>query len=185
MSASDRSDAAVTLGEGRFLRLVRRNNWEFVERSRPVRAAFIGAVTPGGGLLLTEEFRVPVNAWVIGCPAGLIGDGDDGDEAVEAGVRRELIEEAGYEAGRVRLLTRGPTSAGQCDEVIEIALADDLRKVGDGGGVEGEQIRIVEVPLVEVDAWLASRAAAGRLIDPKVYTVLYFVAVARPAQPPG
>ena len=38
------------LGEGKFLRLVRRNGWEFVERTKPVRAAFIAALTDGGRL---------------------------------------------------------------------------------------------------------------------------------------
>jgi len=170
------SDECEVLGCGKFLRLVRRRGWEYVERARPVRAAFIGAVTAEGCLLLTEEDRVPVGAAVIGCPAGLIGDvvGQEG-EALEQGVNRELREEAGFEAGRVRLLSMGPTSPGQCDEVIHIVLADQLRRVGRGGGVEGENITVHEVPLDQVDHWLEARERAGRLIDPKVFTVLYFI----------
>src|SRR3954452_4774919 len=98
------------LGQGRFLRLVRRGGWEFVERTRPVGAAFIAAVTAEGGLLFTREYRVPVGATVIGFPAGFVGGsaGHEG-EPLEVAVRRELIEETGYEAAEVAFLTRGPT----------------------------------------------------------------------------
>lgn len=163
------------LGEGRFLRLVRRNGWEFVERTRRVRSAFIGAVTDDGRLLVTEEYREPVLCSVIGCPAGLIGDGDAADESLETGVLRELEEETGYRAQRVTLLSEGPTSPGQTDEVIAIVLAEDLTKVGRGGGVAGETIAIQEIPLDEIDAWLLAKMRGGRLIDPKVYTVLHFL----------
>jgi ADP-ribose pyrophosphatase len=164
------------IGAGRFLRLVRRGRWEYVERTRPVGAAFIGAVTPEGRLLVTEEYRVPVAAWVIGCPAGLVGDlaGAESEELAEA-VRRELREEAGYDAAAVRLLTAGPTSPGQNAEVIAVVLAEGLRRVGPGGGESGEQIRLHEVPLDEIDGWLLAKEREGRLIDPKVYTVLYFI----------
>jgi ADP-ribose pyrophosphatase len=169
-------DAVEVLGAGRFLRLVRRGRWEFVERTKPVGAAFIGAVTTDGKLLVTEEFRVPVNAWVIGCPAGLVGDvqGAEAEQLAEA-VARELREEVGYDAGSVQLMTAGPTSPGQNTEVIAIVLATDLRKIGAGGGEGGEQINLHEIPLTEIDAWLVEKERQGRLIDPKVYTVLYFI----------
>jgi len=32
-----------------------------------------------------------------------------------------------------------------------------------------------EVPLAEVEAWLAVRAKAGVLVDPKIYAGLYFI----------
>jgi ADP-ribose pyrophosphatase len=173
------------IGAGRFLRLVRRGTWEYVERTRPVGAAFIGAVTRDGRLLVTEEYRVPVGRWVIGCPAGLVGDLEGaGDEQLADAVRRELVEEAGYEPETVRLLTSGPTSPGQNAEVIAIVLAEGLRRTGPGGGTAEERIRCQEVPLAEIDGWLSDREREGRLIDPKVYTVLYFLRC-RPAPGPA
>jgi ADP-ribose pyrophosphatase len=164
------------LGRGRFLQLVRRNGWEFVQRTRPVRSVFIGALTDDGCLLLTKEFRIPVGKICVGFPAGLVGDvaGQEA-ESVETAAKRELLEEAGFEAESVTFLTEGPTSPGQTDEVIAIVLAAGLKKVGPGGGVEGEQIQIHEVPLAEAHAWLQARAEEGCLIDPKVYTGLYFI----------
>src|SRR3954471_418393 len=124
------------LGEGRFLRLVRRGGWEVAERTRPVRAAFIAALTDDGRLILTREYRVPVGKTVVGFPAGLVGDTEGQEaEALEGAVRRELLEEAGFEAQTVTPLTEGPTSAGLTSEVIAVVLAEGLKKVGAGGGV--------------------------------------------------
>lgn len=170
------TSAGEVLGQGRFLRLVRRDGWEFVERTRPVRAAFIAALTDDGSLILTKEYRVPVGKVCVGFPAGLIGDAPGREaESVEEAVKRELLEEAGFEAATVTPLTEGPTSAGQTEEVIAIVLAQGLRKLGPGGGVEGEHVLIHEVPLPEVHGWLEARAREGCLIDPKVYTGLYFI----------
>ena len=163
------------LAEGRYLRFVRAKGWEYVDRSSPVEAAFIGAITDDGKLLVTEEFRIPVNSKVIGCPAGLIGDLGDINESIESGVERELEEETGYTAKKITLLTRGPTSPGMSTEVIHVVLAEGLTKVSRGGGVGDEDIQLHEVPLTEIDGWLEDRVREGKLIDPKVYTVLYFV----------
>jgi ADP-ribose diphosphatase len=169
-------DDIVMLGEGRFLSLIRRDGWEYVVRARPVRSVFIAAVTDEGRLLLTLEHRIPLGRAAIGFPAGLVGDlvGEE-SEAIEAAVRRELVEEAGYEASRVEFLSQGPTSPGMTDEVIVLALATGLRKVGAGGGLEGESIALHEVPLGEVDAWLETLVAEGVLVDAKVLACLYYM----------
>lgn len=39
------------LGDGRYLWLVRRKRWEYVERTSPVESAFFGAVTDEGRLV--------------------------------------------------------------------------------------------------------------------------------------
>jgi ADP-ribose pyrophosphatase len=169
-------DSPELLGKGRFLQLTRTNGWEYVERTRPIRSIFIAAITNEGELLLTYEYRVPVKAVVVGFPAGLVGDTEGlENEAHETATVRELIEETGYEPRDVRFLTKGPTSAGITDEVIAIMLATGLKKVGAGGGIEGEQITVHKIKLADVDGWLEARGKEGMLIDPKVYTALYFI----------
>src|SRR2546423_578807 len=113
---SERGDVEV-LASGKFLRLVRRNGWEYVERPHGGGAVFILAVTVDGAALLTKEYRVPLDKVVVGLPAGLVGD-LDAKETLEIAVKREIIEETGYEAETVEFLTAGPTSAGLTNEVI-------------------------------------------------------------------
>lgn len=169
------SEADGVLGEGRFLRLRTRGHWEYCERSVGSAVVVVVARTPEGEVLLVEQFRPALGAAVIEFPAGLVGDEADADEAKEAAAARELEEETGYRPGRVALLVEGPTSAGMTNEVVSFFHAHDLTRVGEGGGAGNERITVHRVPLTQVDAWLAARADAGVLVDPKVYAGLYFV----------
>lgn len=166
--------AGRILAEGDYLRLIRRDGWEYAERSNARCAVIIVAVTPEDRLLLVEQFRVPVNAPAIEMPAGLVGD-IHGDEAIEDAAIRELEEETGWRAERVELLMQGPTSAGMSNEVIAFARARGLNRVGPGGGDDSEDIIVHEVPRAEAAAWLCRKAAEGYAIDPKLYAGLYFV----------
>ncbi len=164
------------LGEGRFLRLLRRGRWEFVERPNLRGVVGIVAVTGEGKLLLVEQYRQAVGATVIELPAGLAGDlpGAEGEELATA-AQRELREETGYAAARMTFLCDGPPSAGVTNEVITLFLAEGLEKVEDGGGDETEEITIHEVPLAEVARWLEDRRREGKMLDLRIYTGLYFL----------
>jgi len=167
--------ADEVLGEGRFLRLVRRDGWERVERPGVRGIVVIVAVTPAGELLLVEQYRPPVDGRVIELPAGLVGDEEaHRDEPLEAAAQRELREETGWDATAFERLSAGPPSAGLSTEVITLLRAVALRRTGDGGGVGGEQIRVHAIPLDQVPSWLAAREAEGLLVDPKVWAGLWF-----------
>lgn len=164
------------LGQGKHLRLVARDGWEYAERSIASGAVVIVAITAEQKLLLVEQDRLPVNGRVLELPAGLVGDipGDEQEQWLDA-ARRELLEETGYSARSAKLLTQGPISAGFGNEMITFVRATGLKKVSAGGGVEHEQIVIHEVPLDRVPAWLKRQQKRGLLIDPKIYAGLYFV----------
>ncbi len=165
-----------TLGEGRFLRLLRRDGWEWVERTGSRGVVAIMALTPAGRLLLIEQHRPPLGVEVIELPAGLVGDlPDNRDEAFEDAAGRELLEETGYAAGWIRCRTQGPISAGMSSEVIHFVEARELRKVGPGGGDETEQIEVHEVDLDCAGAWCEEKIRAGAMVDPKVFAALYFL----------
>ena len=89
--------------------------------------------------------------------------------------RRELLEETGYEAAGMRYLFTGPSSPGLTSETLSFYLATDLKKVAAGGGVDNENIIVHEAPLDTIDAWLAEQTAAGKSLDPRIYTGLYFL----------
>ena len=91
--------------QGRFITAVRDGSWEYVRRSRGIRAAVILATTDEGELLLVEQYRVPIGRRCLELPAGLIGDDDGGTgDTVELAAMRELEEETGYRPASVEVL---------------------------------------------------------------------------------
>src|SRR5260370_29615430 len=124
--------AAKTTFEGKHVLGHQRDGWEFVERKKGKEAVAITAVTNDGKLILTEQYRRPVDARVIDLPAGLVGDEGDDDPASTA--RKELGEEAGYACERVEELTAGPASPGIPSEVVRLYRPSGLTRQGAGGG---------------------------------------------------
>jgi ADP-ribose pyrophosphatase len=165
-----------TLSTGQFLSLIREGHWEYAERVRATGAAIIVAVTSEEKLLLVEQYRIPCHARTIEMPAGIIGDEPDvGDESHVEAARRELLEETGYEADRIEEVMTGPASSGLASELVTFFLATGLRRLGKGGGVGHEEIVVHEIPLTDVERWLAEKARSGVLVDPKVYAGLFFL----------
>lgn len=162
--------------EGKYLRLLHKEGWEFVERNNCEGAVIIIGVTEEGKVLLVEQYRKPLGKKVIEFPAGLVNDlpGQRGEDWIEA-AHREFLEETGYRAEKLQLLTKGPSSPGMSNEIIAQYLASGLKKVGKGGGDETESIRVYEIPLKEVSGWLRKKEAEGKLVDPKVFAGLYFI----------
>lgn len=125
-----------------------------------------------------------MNKKVIELPAGLINDDHPlrkdkrfrkRKESIIAAAKRELLEETGYKAERIVKLLEGPVSSGFSSDMVTIVQAHGLEKVSSGGGDELESIIVHEVPLAKTDAWLKMMAKKGFLIEPKVYTGLYFL----------
>ena len=89
------------------------------------RNAAIGVVAVGddGRLLLVGQHRYPLDRYSWEIPEG----GAPLGESPEAGARRELAEETGYEAGNVRELFAFSLSNSVTDEVGVIYLATGLR----------------------------------------------------------
>jgi len=165
----------ITRYRGRYLSLLERDGWEFASRCNASGVVVLIAVTDAGELLLIEQYRKPVDASVVELPAGLVGDTADPDESLLDAAQRELEEETGYVAAQMEILMSCPSSAGMSDEVVTFVLATGLRRVGPGGGDDSEEIEVTAVALERVDAWLATQAAAGKPVDPKVFTALYWL----------
>ena len=165
----------TTLYAGKFLALLREGHWEYAHRPNASGAAIIVAITTARSILLVEQYRIPLHARTIELPAGIVGDepGRGGEEHRDA-AQRELLEETGYACEAMQVLTRGPASAGLTYEVVTFFLATGLQKAGAGGGVGHEAITVHEVALATAHDWLADKARAEVLIDPKVYAGLYF-----------
>lgn len=166
------SDAPVeTVWQGKFITAKRQGRWEYVARARGIRAAVILAVDDDGHLLLVEQYRVPLGRRCLELPAGLIGDDGD-DEADETAAARELEEETGYRAERIESLGEFFSSPGMVSESFTLVRAHGLTRVGDGGGVAGEDIIVHRVKLAEVPAYVAECRARGMAIDVKLLLAL-------------
>lgn len=168
------------LAETRFLRLIQEGHWTYAQRPNITGAIAIIAVTSADELLLVDQYRIPVGGRVIELPAGLVGDlSHSADETLEDAAQRELREEVGYEAARLRVLSEGVSSAGLTDESVHLVLAEDVRQVGPGGGDASEDILVCHVPLSDVASWLVQQQQQGKHVDFKVYAGLYHLLLRR------
>jgi len=169
------NDPAVTIAQGKFLRLVSQGTWEYADRMGASGAVLIVAITPERKLVLVEQYRIPLGCYAIELPAGLVGDipGEE-HEALQIAAERELLEETGYTAAEWHWLMTGPSSPGMTTELQSLFLAKNLRREHAGGGDHTEDIIVHEIPLDEVTGWLQAQHAAGKHIELKIYAGLYF-----------
>jgi ADP-ribose pyrophosphatase len=164
-----------TLHEGRFIRLVDDDGWEFADRVGATGVVCIAAVDEEH-IILVEEFRSAVQRPVISLPAGLIDQAPAGrvqEGAIEAALR-ELREETGYTARRIEEAVSGPISAGMSTERLTFFVAQDLTPGAQA--LDGdEHIKVHRVPVRRLPEWLAAQVARGVDVDPKIFVGLYFV----------
>nr|WP_172799839.1 NUDIX hydrolase [Croceicoccus bisphenolivorans] len=163
--------------EGKWVVAKKRGRWEYVSRARSIRAAVILAVEDGH-VLLVEQFRTPLQRPCIELPAGLIGDGvvdgeggADDEHALDA-AGRELEEETGYRAAELVDAGEFFSSPGMVTESFTLVIAKGLTKVGDGGGVSGEDITVHRVPLSDIEGFVARQRASGKAIDVRMLILL-------------
>jgi len=171
---SDEADAPEEIvWQGKFITAKRRGRWEYVGRARNIRAAVILAVDDENHVILVDQYRVPLGRRCVELPAGLVGDQDDniGEDATVAGAR-ELEEETGYRAGRIEVIGEFCSSPGMVSESFTLLRAHDIVKVGEGGGVENEDITVHRVPLDQIGTAIGRFRADGLAVDVKILTLL-------------
>ena len=174
MSDPDRDLPERIRWSGRFVVAKQRGRWEYVSRARNIRAAVIFALDGEGddrAVILVEQYRVPLGRSCLELPAGLIGDETEGEQAEESAAR-ELEEETGYRAATIETLGEFASSPGMLSETFTLVRATDLTRVGDGGGVDHEEIVTHRVRLREIAAFVAQKRAEGLMIDVKLLLLL-------------
>lgn len=157
--------------QGRFVSALRRGKWEFAGRTGGIRAVVILAEHEGR-YILVEQHRVAVGGMSLELPAGLVGDKDKG-ATIESTAVAELEEETGFTAGRIERLGDFHASPGMLSESFTLVKAHEVRCVGKGGGVAGEEeITVHLVPKGEVARFVEERRAAGVSMDVKLLLLL-------------
>jgi 8-oxo-dGTP pyrophosphatase MutT (NUDIX family) len=163
--------------EGKFLRSILTTyidssgavrEWESFERVNCKGIVAIVPLTDDKEVLLTRQFRPPVNGYVIEFPAGLNEKGD----SLEGAARRELLEETGYSAKEMIYIGEGPLSSGASGEVLTTFLAKGIEFKGLGKRDETEDIEVLKIPINELYDKLSTLKSEGDLIDLKIYGLL-------------
>ncbi|WP_085831149.1 NUDIX domain-containing protein [Collinsella vaginalis] len=123
-------------------------------------ASAVVALTDTGKIALVRQYRTAVDRVTVEIPAGKLDPGEDPQVCAE----RELHEETGFRAGRIRHLTSILTSCGFCDEIIHIYMATDLRFDG-ATPDEDEFVNVDLVPLSElIDAVLDGKIEDAKTV---------------------
>lgn len=125
-------------------------------------------------VVLVRQFRIATringneDGMLIETCAGLL----DSDEPEEC-VRKEAIEETGFEVGEVRKLFELFMSPGGVTELIYFFIAeyDDTQRANDGGGVDDEDIEVLVLPYHRALEMMAN----GEIRDGKAVILLQYL----------
>ena len=112
--------------------------------------------------LFTSQYRVGSEGVMIEIVAGKIDEGETPQEAV----KREIVEEIGYKVDTMLHITDMYLSPGGSKEVMALFYVEVSEKIGDGGGIEGENITIIEVDEIGMSGNLFFNISEDGLITP-------------------
>ena len=158
--------------EGKFVRALRRGKWEYASRARDIGAVVVLAEYEGK-VILVDQPRVAPGCRCVEIPAGLVGD-EDPDATVESTAIKELEEETGFTAERIERLGEFYSSPGILSEGFTLVRAHGVRKIGEGGGDENEDINVHLVARHDIANFLEQKRAEGFGIDAKLLLLLNF-----------
>ncbi|HWI76117.1 MAG TPA: NUDIX hydrolase [Sphingomicrobium sp.] len=166
----DKDAPVETVWAGKYISVLKRGRWEYVSRTGSINAVVILA-EHDGKVILIEQYRVPVGGRCLELPAGLVGDEDEHATVEETAVK-ELEEETGFTCERVERLGEFHSSPGMVAESFTLVRAHGIRKIGDGGGNDHEDITVHLVAREDIPAFIQSRRDAGSAVDVKLLLFL-------------
>ncbi|CNE07498.1 GDP-mannose pyrophosphatase NudK [Yersinia nurmii] len=155
---------------------LKRKNGELVHQEREVYDRGNGATIllynrAKGTVILINQFRMPT--YVNGNESGMLLEACAGlldADTPEDCIRREAIEETGFEIGEVEKLFAAYMSPGGVTELVHFFAAEYLpeQRIYAGGGIDDEDIEVLEIPFKDALAMIAD----GRIKDGKTIMLL-------------
>lgn len=131
--------------------------WDYVEHRKG--AAAVVAVKEPGKVMLVHQYRPALERETIELPAGCR---DSVNEDTKICAMRELEEETGYKAGKIRKLLSLKTTVAFCNELVDVYLAEDLIPSRQHLDAAEE----IEVEVLDVER-LVEKIYAGEIQDGK------------------
>jgi len=160
------------LWAGKFVRALKRGKWEYASRANDINAVVILAEYDGK-MILIDQPRVAPDCRCVELPAGLVGD-EDPNATPEDTAIKELEEETGFTAERVERIGEFYASPGMLSESFTLVRAHGLRKIGDGGGDENEDINVHLVARADIPNFIEQKRAEGFGVDVKLLIFMNF-----------
>ena len=109
-------------------------------------AATAFALTKENKVVLVRQYRYPVAEVSLETPGGFVDEG----EAFDIAMKRELMEETGYEFEQVEHLGKFAANPGVLNNYTEIFFATGGEKKGEQQLDKNEEIEIVELSIEEL-----------------------------------
>lgn len=127
-------------------------------------------------VVLTRQFRIAT--WVNGNQEGVLIEACAGlldDDEPDVCARKEAVEETGYQVGDVEKVYELYMSPGGMTELIFFYFAeyDDSQRANAGGGVEDEDIEVLEIPFAKAMEMIGT----GEIRDGKTVILLQLLAM--------
>jgi len=170
--SDDDTAPAEVMWQGKYVRALKRGRWEYVSRANDIKAVVILAEYEGK-VILIDQPRAATGGRCVELPAGLIGDVDKSATAESTAIK-ELEEETGFTAERIERLGDFYASPGMLSESFTLVRAHGVRKIGEGGGDEHEDINVHLVPRPEIPAFVEQMRCRGFGIDVKLLIFMGF-----------
>jgi 8-oxo-dGTP pyrophosphatase MutT (NUDIX family) len=104
------------------------------------------AITEDGEALMVKQYRHPVDEVLLELPGGFIDD----NESPEVAMKRELMEETGYEFASVEQVGIIAANPGVLNNYTALFLAKGGKQTGKQNLDHNEEIEIITIPLNEL-----------------------------------
>jgi 8-oxo-dGTP pyrophosphatase MutT (NUDIX family) len=112
------------------------------------------ALTPQGEVVMVRQYRHGTEQVCLELPGGLV---DPGDDSPALSARRELLEETGYQAAEIVLISECFPQPAILTNKCFFYLAKNAAEVQSQDLDSGEDIEVLTIPLKEIPAKIENR----------------------------